>query len=365
MDSPLTSSSGHSTKIGICIHPSKVGCLNALCIFHYKSIDKWYMLRTAFSICINPSIDFECEIRPSNSALAPYLLIANIKNRYLSKSATLKNISCISDQWEIISPMHQKSGILINQNINALSDVTLPFLLKNKMKDLKNTNQIHDNNNKYISFIKKAKINQMLIMICLEWYVNNSEIIEYGMHCINADLSTIFKPIDLSLEISQCDDIVHDFESDAICSIPVKLNITNIGSFPISLCIQLGNNNTPEEITSSLILDNKQCEEGVWNMKKLKSSDETSNVKNEEIINAGLNSSHMCYEWNGMSEINIKEIDSGCQKVYDLDIIVFKPGLYEISDYLCSWSSNAKIGNSRGFVSGKKIYLNVNQLCYS
>ncbi|KAG4928503.1 hypothetical protein JHK85_054989 [Glycine max] len=364
-----------------------------------SSVIKYRTLRLHYNVQVLPSLDVSFQISPSRLKLQEFLVRLDVVNKTSSESFQVYQLSSVGLHWEI-SLLQAPDTIFPSQSLKAGQAISCFFTLKNSSRFL----TLEDN----ISTLPVRSDVRLVPQSSedLVYDINSAPLFNFHHYerlqqevSYEGDLNTVdfvlisrpFKSNDdpgfpnpphvmshhachfstgpISWLVDGPQTLHHDF-SASFCEISLKMHIYNSSGATAFVRIDTldsagnGGHMNSVNVVQSATTDNQAGWHDITPVNELKV---TSNVLETQPGKAPSLESVSSYIWSGSISTNL-HIDAMSSAEIPLQICVFSPGTYDLSNYVLNWKlpSNGK-GDSdetrqhSGKCQGYKYYLTVLQ----
>ncbi|KAG5043966.1 hypothetical protein JHK87_007881 [Glycine soja] len=367
-----------------------------------SSVIKYRTLRLHYNLQVLPSLDVSFQISPSRLRLQEFLVQLDVVNKTSSESFQVYQLSSVGHRWEI-SLLQAPDTIFPSQSLKAGQAISCFFTLKNSSRfstlednistlpvrsDVRLVPQssedlVYDiNSAPLFNFHHYERLQQKVtyegdlntvdfVLISRPFKSNDDPGFSNPPHVMShhaCHFSTASTgPISWLVDGPQT--LHHDF-SASFCEISLKMHIYNSSGSTVFVRIDTldsagnGGHMNSVNVVQSATSDNRAGWHDITPVNELKV---TSNVLGTQPGKALSLESVPSYIWSGSSSTNL-HIDAMSSAEIPLQICVFSPGTYDLSNYVLNWKhpSNGQ-GDSdetkqhSGKCQGYKYYLTVLQ----
>lgn len=355
-----------------------------------STVMKYRLLRMHYNLEVLPSLDVSFLLRPSPLQLHEFLLQMDVINRTSSKTFQIQQLSSFGNNWEI-SLLQPLDAIFPSELLLAGQALSCFFKLKNARKSA--ITEVEDSvvgpsegsdvslrrgcneplfdiyRPPLVGFHHYERMDQGtsnqenpntvdLILISLQSRSEGNPeqrdspnfFSHHSCHCSIASTSPIWWLVEGPRTIH------HNF-STSFCEIKLKMTIHNSSNEVSSIRIDTSDSTSSSNATTSVPSGN---EEGWHDLSVLNDVKATSVVKSasQECISP--------FIWSGASSTQIKLEPTSTTEI-PLQICVFSPGTYDLSNYVLHWTllplddQGAGTRQSSGTCQGHPYYLTVLQ----
>lgn len=359
---------------------------------------RYRTLRMHYKLEVLPSLDVSFHINPCPSRLQEFLVRMDVVNKTISEAFRVNQLCCIGPQWEIslLEPVdnflpslflvagqamscffklskgktsstsggsnarlgsEESNDSLVDMYSSPLADF---HVYERLQQGLSHQGHLNTVDFVLISHPQNSNINPRqpelpniyshhacycsLASTSPIWYLMN------GPRTVHHNFSTSFCEIKLSMAVHNSSDSLVSVHIDTSNLIPIKNQLSD----------------TPT-VQTSIASENQA---GWYDISLVKDTRVTSDVLESQVAKSLSLESVLPFSWSGLTSTRIK-VEPMCTIEVPLEICVFSPGIYDISNYILRWdllnsedekeNCQSEARQTSGTCSGHPFYLSVLQ----
>ncbi|KAK7284775.1 hypothetical protein RJT34_19528 [Clitoria ternatea] len=361
-----------------------------------SSVIRYRTLRLHYNVQVLPSLDVSFKISPSQLRLQEFLVRLDVVNKTTSESFQVCQLSSVGPHWEI-SLLQPPDTIFPSQSLMAGQAISCFFILQKSRMDNISTLPIR-NDVRLVSQNSEDLVYDINSTPLINFHHNerSQQEVSYEGDLNTVDFILISRPLrsnnnpgasdppnimshhachfstastgPISWLVDGPQTLLHDF-STSFCEINLKMHLYNSSGATVFVHIDtLDSASNGGRMNSTNTVQSATPDQAGWHditpVSELKG---TSNVPDTQPGKAISLESVSPYIWSGSSSTNL-HIDPVSVAEIPLQICVFSPGTYDLSNYVLNWKlpSDGQ-GNSdqtrqhSGKCQGYKYYITVLQ----
>ncbi|CAD7700398.1 unnamed protein product [Ostreobium quekettii] len=370
MPNPLLPGEQLCTSLWIC--PSQPGDFTVHCMFQYEGTDRNIPLQRrvlcmSFLLHVQPIVAITHQV--TRDPYRPSCIFSiSLRNQHPDEHLAVEEITCKGGDWGIqtmsgpsnrVDLSHRRS---IAMDLPPHQQVEQHFLVQSAQSDrtgvdawseeaqrqgspvgcstcgaLEHLQQRQWAMSCEWSLAARPPMSCDTLRLCLKWHEcvpqrrNMAGLVKprWGMHCFTYCYDRFANPV--CLVAKGVFSVTHDFGQQPTCVVPVAVYVRNCSTTTTSVCVEAGRQwerNRERNTWMASALPTGGAEGGASNPDSAPGGERTP---------AGLPASRSAL-WCGQTQVSVPQVEAGEEIKVGLWVAISHPGVYEMTDYSCSWS---------------------------